>query len=228
MNGKELAKILHDRHVYHVYHANSVCTSISFLKLRGIASRGAVERNGLFQTNQISDELDRRHGIWDDTFLDSFDIHASIRDRNKYGPVLFVLRTDFLIELPDNWEVRITRLNPTKWDEDSDKSKNYFNSTDAVKLEMRVGYFDHMITISAKEGIVPFGENLDRIVIDDPTAPGAPKNDFFLKAMESICATSSAAGLSCPVITRQCIPGCKCLESYHERATRIPYFYKLQ
>jgi len=81
---------------------------VTFLRLGGLASREHVERQGLVQTPQFTDDIDRHFGIWNDVFTDSVDIHARIRNRNQYGPVVFVLEARMLATLPAAIDVLIT------------------------------------------------------------------------------------------------------------------------
>lgn len=74
-----------------LYHANSVVTSCQFIKQKALLARGAVERLKLSQTDQYSDDEDKRYSLWFDVFTDSVDIHSRASRLNKYGPVLFVL-----------------------------------------------------------------------------------------------------------------------------------------
>src|SRR5580658_8730659 len=91
----DVREIIHAKGVTEVHHANSVATTCQFLRNRTLISRGSIERKGLYQTPQVSDELDRRHGIWFDVFVDSVDIHARAGRQNVYGPALLVFDIDF-------------------------------------------------------------------------------------------------------------------------------------
>ena len=48
----------------HLHHANTVTTSCTFLEHAALLSRDYVEKHGLAQTNQSSDEIDKKYGIW--------------------------------------------------------------------------------------------------------------------------------------------------------------------
>jgi hypothetical protein len=54
-----------------LYHANSVVTSCQFIKQKALLARGAVERLKLSQTDQCSDDEDKRYSL-------SFDTVASV------------------------------------------------------------------------------------------------------------------------------------------------------
>ena len=85
--------MLESKGVNELHHANSVATACQFIRSRSLMSRGTVERAGVFQTFQASDDIDKRYSIWFDVFMDSVDIHERARRANAYGPVLFVLDT---------------------------------------------------------------------------------------------------------------------------------------
>jgi hypothetical protein len=76
MTGNEVYDILVERGVTHLHHANSVRTSLSQLRLGGLASRALVESNKLAQTSQITDTEDREYGIWGDVFVPYLKLHA--------------------------------------------------------------------------------------------------------------------------------------------------------
>ena len=69
MTNADIKQVLLDHNVHHLYHTNTVETSLSFLKNGGLLSRGLCEEMGLPQTPQITDDTDRRDGIYFDIFL---------------------------------------------------------------------------------------------------------------------------------------------------------------
>lgn len=69
MTNFEIKQILISKQINYLYHSNTVETSITFLRHGGLLSRGAVEKNGLNQTPQRSDEIDKQLGIYNDIFL---------------------------------------------------------------------------------------------------------------------------------------------------------------
>ena len=70
LNKHELYEILNNKRIHNLYNANTISTSITFLNEKHLLSRKYVSDNGLFQTEQYSDELDKKFNIWDDIFLD--------------------------------------------------------------------------------------------------------------------------------------------------------------
>lgn len=59
MTNSAIKKILVDKEIKHLYHANTVMTACTFLENGGLLSRGYVEENGLRQTSQGSDSKDK-------------------------------------------------------------------------------------------------------------------------------------------------------------------------
>jgi len=110
--GSDIYEILKRIGVTHLHHANSVITSCTYLEQGGIVSRGFAEDNGLQQSPQPTDELDKKYGIWHTIFVPHVDIHdrqGQTKAPNSYGPVLFVLDLDVLLRLPPGAQVRVTK-----------------------------------------------------------------------------------------------------------------------
>jgi hypothetical protein len=98
--------VLVEKGVTNFYHANSVRTSLTFIKERALVSRAYVEGGKLDQTDQYTDTKDKDLGIWDAVFLDVQDLHKHF-GINHYGPVLFELDLKVLLD-PDFNTVQIT------------------------------------------------------------------------------------------------------------------------
>ena len=94
-----------------LYHANSVSTSISFIKNKMLYSRQyGEEQFRTNQTGQASDDSDKSDGIYNDLFFDNCDIRAFSNKHSAYGPISFVM--DEKILLDSDISVRITKENP--------------------------------------------------------------------------------------------------------------------
>lgn len=225
MTGQDVYELLKERGVDKLYHANSVKTSLSLLKLGGLASRGAVTDNRLPQTSQISDDKDRQHGIWHDSFLDTYDIHRALKRRNFYGPVLFVMTAELLLRLPAGATVLVTRCNPTKWDE-LPEAQRYFMTKHDLDTGLRVGHFDHMITIRSPNGVVPFAGTVERILLDEPRLEAPAVSQEHVYARDAISAAAARAGLQVQVERRIC-DICNCTTDYQDsnKPKRIGYFF---
>jgi hypothetical protein len=96
LDKNKLFEIFQEKGIENLFHANTVGTSISFLKEKALLSRKYVADNELFQTEQYSDAKDIKFNIWDGVFLDAMDIHTEFRKRNLYGPFLFSFNLDIL------------------------------------------------------------------------------------------------------------------------------------
>jgi len=222
MTGAEVYEILVNRGIAQLYHANSVRTSISMLKLQGIASRQLVAQKQLPQSIQFSDDADKRVGVWNDIFFDTVDIHSRASNRNKYGPVAFVMDIAFLKSLPADSQVLVTRLNPSKWEE-APNVQRYFSNTKELSAGLEVGNFDQMITIRTRGGLVPFGNFLRSLILDEPrlTAGIGPE---FQSASTALASAANTNNFPLSIQRRTCF-SCKCLKSYAEKESRIPFFY---
>jgi hypothetical protein len=223
MTGNEVYDILVERGVTHLHHANSVRTSLSQLRLGGLASRALVESNKLAQTSQITDTEDREYGIWGDVFVDTVDIHKRISNRNMYGPVLFVVNVDVLRALPQTARVLVTRSNPTKWGNTKTDAERYFLTAAELNKGLNVGNFDQMLVIRTTEGIVPFTHHLEEIVLDEPRLAFGTSPEFD-EAASALANAVATLGLNVRINRRSCAP-CNCIRSYGEKASRIPWFF---
>lgn len=221
MIGTDVYPILVSKGISHLYHANSVGTSRSFLQVGGLASRALVQGKGLQQTPQYTDAIDQHFGIWNDVFTDSVDIHARSSSHNKYGPVLFILDARLLLELQDGVEVHVTRTNPTKWVNGQSIQDRYFTTAAELTAKLTYGDFGQMITFRTAAGIIPFGPWLKQIILDDPQVP-----NVFANAKQSLEAMAAANGITAPAVERRvCNYGCKCLKTYaSDRALVQTYF----
>ena len=166
IDNNSLHRFFAERDITHFYHANSLATASSFIEEYGLLSRGYVEKKGLFQTTQNSDEIDKKYDVWDDIFIDTVDLHGHFPRQNLYGPVLFKFTTDFLLE--DNIEIWITKNNPVYWNENTTSEEKYFQGIDEI-IE-RWDEFDRqrkMVTIRKPAKPMLF-ESLEAIILDDP------------------------------------------------------------
>jgi|APMI01.1.fsa_nt_gi hypothetical protein len=223
MTGQEIYEVLVAKGVERIFHANSVKTSVSQLRLGGLASRQLVEHNRLSQTNQYTDFLDRRLGIWNDIFLDTVDIHSQISDRNKYGPVLFEFSVEVLRNLPALSRVLITRSNPSKWQDEASEADCYFLSKFELDRGFRVGNFDHMLVVRTQSGIVPFADFLQRIILDEPKVINGESPEY-VTAKTVLLSEAETNGIQVDIVRRNCA-SCSCIASYAEKNTRIPWFF---
>lgn len=91
MKVAEVKKVLIHKGVTELFHVNSVITSLTFINNGGLLSRETVEKYNLPQTDQQSDDIDKKFNIYNDIFFDSVDIYERAKDVNNYGVItLFI------------------------------------------------------------------------------------------------------------------------------------------
>ncbi|MGN7359471.1 hypothetical protein ACTHPF_20480 [Paenibacillus sp. SAF-054] len=167
LDNHDFYESLSKKGITHLYHANTVVTSCTFIQEGGLLSRGAVEARGLVQTPQSSDDDDKRFNVWNDIFVDSVDLHERFGRQNHYGPVLFKLSLELLKDsnLPPVW---VTRDNPIYWKSHFDDEDKYFSSFDEFDESYSLGNYREMITLRDTMDILPFDPYLEEIIIDNP------------------------------------------------------------
>ena len=210
---------LRDKGVEQLHHANSVVTACQFIRSKSLLSRGTVDRMGITQTPQGSDEIDRRYSIWFDVFMDSVDIHHRARRANVYGPVLFVFDLK-LIDRNGTGRLWITKLNPTKWAGKSEKHR-WFQNKAEIEEEFVVGQFDLMLVARHCGGELPFGRHLKKIVLDDPEIKNENDVDIYSMAVGALRLAMDDAKIDVPIERRVCRPGCVCTDYWGENDVRL-------
>lgn len=225
MNGPELYAVLQEKGIQRLYHANSVITSATFLRERGLVSRGTAEANQWPQTPQYTDDIDRKYGIWNDVFLDSDDYHRRIGNRNQYGPVVFVMDPSVLNELPAQSQVFVTRSNPTKWSDGQSHGERYYSTLDQLRAELVRGTFDQMLTIRIPGGVLTFAQRLLEVVLDNPARLRRDGSDAFETSMRELKAATAQGGVNAPIRGRTCNEGCKCLPGYQANWDRLQGYF---
>lgn len=166
LNNQELYTLLKDKGIENFFHANTLTTSLTFLEEKGLMSRGLVEAKGLPQTEQSSDEDDKKFDVWNDMFLDIIDLHGYFPRQNLYGPILFKFNIEFLNE--DTFEIWITKNNPIYWNESDSMEEKYFQSVEELKENWdKYDIQRKMFTIKNATTPILF-DYLEKIIVDDP------------------------------------------------------------
>ena len=172
LDPKELYKVLIKKEIEYLYHANTVSTSITFLNEKHLLSRKFVEDNKLFQTDQYSDDKDKKFEIWDDIFLDAMDIHQVFNKENLYGPFLFCLDLN-LLKSDDIDCVRITRKNPVHWKSQENESDWYYSDLNEFEENYKKGDnrkdVGSMLIFPNTGGKIPLEPHLKKIKLDNPS-----------------------------------------------------------
>lgn len=216
-SSKVVWDVLESKGVEKLHHANSVLTSCQFLRRKALLSRGTVQSLNLSQTDQYSDDADKRYSLWFDVFTDSVDIHHRAGRANKYGPVLFVLD---LAKLRKTYTGRIwvTKLNPTKWAGTTEEQR-WFRSKKELAQNFTFGTFDQMIVFRHLGGVLPIDKCLEEIILDEPsrTLKGF---DASSVAYGALSLAMSDSGLYVPIKMRKCGSGCTCESSYRTNKER--------
>jgi hypothetical protein len=166
--GQELHQWLHEWNVSHLYHANTVTTSVSFVRQGALLSRGYCEDNGIPQTPQCSDDKDKKYGVWHSVFLDRIDIHRDLQKPNNYGPVLFVMSIDFLLDHPDHTQCRVTKSNPESWVDGQSDEDRWYEDIEDVTNSVSKSDFGKMLVIQQQSAVLEIDKHLKCILIDDP------------------------------------------------------------
>lgn len=212
-------EVLSDKGVTQLHHANSVATACQFIRSKALLSRGSVDRLGLTQTPQKTDEADRRYSIWFDVFLDSVDIHKRANRANAYGPVLFVFDLK-IINKNGTGRIWVTKCNPTKWAGKLDKDR-WFQGQDDLAENFVKGQFDQMIVLRHCGGELPFGKHLKEIVLDDPQLQTDDDIDFYSMAIGALRVSMQDAGISVPIKRRVCAEECACKDYWEGNDERL-------
>ncbi|MCX2584284.1 hypothetical protein [Pedobacter sp. MR22-3] len=182
-DGEEVYKILKDKGVAYLYHANTLSTSQTFIEEGALLSRNYVEKNKLLQTEQDSDDKDKKYGIWDDVFLDGVDNHVAHSRDNIYGPVLFLLKPEILLELGEH-PLLVTQFNPQHWHEIPTWKRRYIYNLN--HLEQNYKTFQNissrmMFTIRGTDKHINLRKYLTEIIVDPSefTVRGIPMGEFL-------------------------------------------------
>jgi hypothetical protein len=214
MNGSDVFRALETHGVKTLHHANTVTTSCTFLRERGLASRKYVESRGLPQTSQYSDADDKRFGIWNDVFTDGVDIHLRGRMRNNYGPVLFSIPATALLDLPRQTEVLVARTNPVHWKDTDEPDQRYFVTPEELIEGYEYGDFGQHVIFRNAEGFVPFADSTVQILLDDPQHALRNGHDAYSHAFEQLSRAANEHNIRLEIRKRECDPRCRCLTGH--------------
>lgn len=207
---------LKQKRINRLYHANTLITSLSFIELGGITSRGKIEELGLKQTPQYSDCIDKKYNVWNDIFLDTTDLHNYAYNgwyrQNIYGPILFELKTELLLDENLN-NIWITTNNPTNWV--CNTPDNYFNSVDKYIQNIDTNRQQKMITIRGIDKIISLKKYLTCIYIDNPYVK---YNEIKLYEFcyNEICNALNKKGIYTSVLEHDCNRNCYCRKNYFD------------
>ncbi len=223
LNPSEVFKILNNKGIDTLYHADSVTTSCSLLKRGYLLSRGELEKSHLPMTEQQSDAQDMKFDIWYDVFVDAVDIHARIKARNLYGPVLFCIDASVLTKGGIS-SIRVTKSNPLYWKNSLPKSDRYFLTLDEFEACYNCGDLEKMFIIPNGSGVIYFDKYLRRVVVDYIKLNGTL---LYEQAVEALKSAAKKGGIGHIIIEkRNCVNECKCARQYKDiNQSTIGKFY---
>lgn len=216
---QEVKRVLCSHGVQKLYHANTVATSLSFLRAGGLLSRGYAEELGTQQTPQQSDDSDREFGVYYDIFFDATDIHEAARNLNFYGPVTFVYSLDVL-DMP-GIQVKVTKVNPQYWEADWEDEDKYFITADDLRAEYDRWDFGQHITLCNMHAPLSFSPYLQSVLLEDPQIP---ETRYFTQAVAALSSELDKQQIAAPLIIRECSPSCGCHDGYGERKEGFTYY----
>ena len=207
-----VTRLLQARGANFLFHANTVTTACSLLRSGSLLSRAGVEKSGLPQTGQYTDDVDRECGVWDSVFLDTTDIHDRIRRHNNYGPVVLKFSTT-LLGATSGPGINITQSNPSKWKGLPDKEK-WFQHKILLQAKFTAGNFDQIIVIPSPNGSLNISAHLVEVILDDPQSQ-VENQDAYSSAEVALRKAASEGGISSIKISKRiCRDGCECVGRY--------------
>lgn len=213
LDAREILRVLREKGVEKLHHANTVRTACSFLRQGKLLSRGTLDELGLPQTDQKTDGIDKDHGLWYDIFVDTVNIHYRGKSRNFYGPVLFEFNLEILEQnwLPYIW---ITKNNPSKWTDETNYDEKYFKSVSEFEANFQYGNFDKLFVLRSVGGVLRLAPYLNRILIDR-----CDREIYEVKAFDQAVGAIKASAVACglehvEITAHDCQPGCNCESQY--------------
>ncbi len=209
----KLYEFLQEKGITHFFHANTLTTALTFIENNGLLSRGLVEKLGLNQTIQSSDDDDKRFDVWDDVFVDTTDLHGYFPRQNLYGPILFKFNIEFLLE--NTLDIWITKNNPIYWNSTLTNQDKYFQDIDDLKMNWDV--FDRqrkMFTIRKSDKPILFN-NLEKIIVDNPNVQLGDKTHLYNEVVRELTAIAEKnTFLKGKFEDRNCSSSCFCKKNY--------------
>jgi phosphoglycerate dehydrogenase-like enzyme len=228
-------QILKKKDIRQLFHANTVATALTFIEQGALLSRHEVESKGLFQTPQDSDEKDKRYGIWDDVFIDGVDNHFQHKRHNVYGPVLFVLKPELLLELGDH-PLLVTRYNPQYCDNFPTWKSRYILDTAELERDYKSWQNDSsrmMFTIPSCGKHISLAKYLHEIIVERVNyhiGEGEKKREIAVAVRDRLRQALNANGLEqIPVRLKHeddNFGDCNCLNTYQEEIEKKEAWFR--
>jgi hypothetical protein len=217
VNPKELYEFFVSKNLKYFFQANTVRTSCTFIEQKGLMSREFVEYKGLTQTPQSSDEIDKKFDVWNDIFLDLFDLHGYFPRQNLYGLVCFIVDNRFLIDNEFN-NIVITKTNPIYWDKSMNDDDKYYSTVKEYADEFeenirRKCIQQKMVTIHNTHKKIPLEKYLVKILLDNPLVK---IDDVILynEAKQKLNISLEKSGFDKNILESRKCANCYCHENY--------------
>ena len=213
LNKSEVLRVLREKKVEWLYHANTVRTINTFLRSGHLLSRGSVQDKGLDQTYQTTDESDKKIGVWHDIFLDGCEVHKQASKRNLYGPILLQFSLDLLEDgaISGIW---VAKSNPKYWPT-TPQEEWWFTSIAELEANYdRTNFGQHIVIRSIADGL-PLNPYLKNVIIDNPNRERENTHTQLLgEACGALRASYRVGLLGHPVglTIRDC--SCRCVGEY--------------
>ena len=217
LDNNELYHLLIEKGIHCLHHANTVSTSITFISQEGLMSRGGIESKGLFQSEQSSDNDDKKYNVWNDIFLDCKDLHGYFPRQNFYGPVLFKFPVELILQ--EDYNIWVTKNNPIYWNDEMTDSEKYFSSVSELREKWDLYQCQKkMITIRNVFEAILF-EYLTEIIVDNPRVrvSGIELFQESIKGLKSAIAEKTY--LIGKIKERSCSSACYCRSNYLDRVS---------
>lgn len=213
---RELYNYLKENGIAYLYHANTVTTSLTFIKNNALLSREYIEKNNLKQTDQESDEKDKYYNIYDNIFLDTCDFHSEelgYSRENKYGPVLFEFNLEILLD-PEIKFINITKSNPTNWN-NGNKEDFLLELTEYKGSQIKS--YNKMLIITVENSRIDLKKHLNSIYLDkDVIVKGKNYSEEGKKILDSKLKENGFKECKNHI----CKSKCFCLTNYKEKYSK--------
>jgi hypothetical protein len=217
LNPKELYEFFESKNLKYFYHANTVITSCTYIEQKGLMARGCVEYKGLAQTPQTSDEIDKQFDVWNDIFLDLFDLHGYFPRQNLYGPVCFIIDNRFLLdnELPN---IGITKTNPIYWKTFMSEKDKYYSTAQEYIDEFEENKRNKciqqkMFTIHNTHKKLPLKKYLIKLLLDNPRVK-IDDISLFKEAKQKLINSLESMGFDKHILESRNCTNCYCHQNY--------------
>lgn len=222
VSAEELYDFLSSREFKYFFHANTVKTSCTLIRQKGLLSRGAMSAQKLPMTPQSSDDIDKQFDVWNDIFFDLVDLHGYFPRQNLYGPVCFKLSNEFLLDknLPN---ICITKDNPIYWTNNMSEEEKYYSSISEYITDFEKSMKNHtiqskMFTIHNTKKHIPFKKYLVAITLDNP-AVKVNGVALFPLAKEAINSSLSESGFNIDILKMRICNNCFCKANYFNQVS---------